>query len=111
MKTLSWRKNVKLNDLKEDEDTLLEGGPQIERGTVFLRDTRHREVHQRNSDDKRLPREVCFDQDDAEVEKNIVTMPKWRKTLLLSMKTLVEEGPQIERGTVFLRDTCHREIY
>ena len=25
--------------------------------------------------------------------------------------TLVEEGPQIERGTVFLRDTCHREIY
>ena len=25
--------------------------------------------------------------------------------------TLVAEGPQIERGTVFLRDTCHREIY
>ena len=71
-KTL-WRKDVKLNDVEEDEDTLVEGGPQIERGTVFLRDTRHREVHQRNSRDKRLPREVCFDQDDAEVEKNIVT--------------------------------------
>ena len=39
------------------------------------------------------------------------TMPKWRKTLLLSMKTLVEEGPHIERGTVFLRDTCHCESY
>ena len=27
------------------------------------------------------------------------------------MKTLfVEEGSQIERGTVFLRDTCHSEI-
>ena len=24
--------------------------------------------------------------------------------------TLVEEALQIERGTVFLRDTCHREI-
>ena len=23
--------------------------------------------------------------------------------------TFLEEGPQIERGTVFLRDTCHRE--
>ena len=73
MKTLSWRKDVKLNDVEEDEDTLVEGCPQIERGTVFLRDTRHREVHQRNSDDKRLPREVCFDLGDAEVEKNIVT--------------------------------------
>ena len=28
------------------------------------------------------------------------------------MKTsLVEEGPQIERGTVFLSYTCDREIY
>ena len=46
---------------EEDEDTLVEEGLQIERGTVFLRGTRHREVHQRNSEDKRLPCEVCFD--------------------------------------------------
>ena len=69
MKTLSWRKDFKLNDVEEDEVTLVEGGPQIERGTVFLRGTRHREVHQRNSEDKRLPREVCFDQGDVEVDE------------------------------------------
>ena len=84
----------------------MEGGPQIERGTVFLRGTRHREVHQRNSEDKRLPCEVCFDQDDAEVEKNIVTFNEEEDE-----ESLVEEGPQIERGTVFHRDKCHREIY
>ena len=37
-----------LNDVEEDEDTLVEEGPQIERGTVFHRDTCHREIHQRN---------------------------------------------------------------
>ena len=59
-----------------------------------------REIHQRNIRDKRLPREACFDLGDVKVE-----MKRRMKTLL------VEEGPQIERGTVFLRDTCHREIY
>ena len=43
---------------EEDEDTLVEEGPQIERGTVFHRDTCHREMHQRNICDKRLPREA-----------------------------------------------------
>ena len=72
-----WRKTVGLsivvdfNEDVEDEDTLVEEGPQIERGTVFLRDTCHREIHQRNSRDKRFPREACFDQGDVEVEKNI----------------------------------------
>ena len=79
----------------------MEEGPQIERGTVFLRDTCHREihqrnicdkrlpletrhtvfhkdtcqreVHQRNICDKRLPHEACFDQGDVKVEKDIVT--------------------------------------
>ena len=44
MKTLSWRKDLKLNDVGIYEDTLVEEGPQIERGTVFLRDTCHREI-------------------------------------------------------------------
>ena len=42
-------------------------------------------------------------------------MSKWRKSSLPFNEkededTLVEEGPQIERDTVFHRDTCHREF-
>ena len=40
---------------------------------------------------ERLPREACFDLGDVNLDKNIVE------------DILVEEGPQIERGTVFLR--------
>ena len=87
------------------EDTLVEEVPQIASGTVFLRDTRHRAIHQRNFRDKQFPRKVCSDQDDVKVEKHIVTFNEEEDD-----DTLVEEGPQIERGTVFLRDTCHREI-
>ena len=50
---------------EEEEDTLVEEGPQIGRGTVYHRDTCHRGIIQRNTLDKRLPREMCFDQDDA----------------------------------------------
>ena len=55
---------------EQDEDTLVAEGHQIGRGTVFLRDTCHREVHQRNIRDKRLPREACFDKDDVKVERH-----------------------------------------
>ena len=58
---------------EEDEDTLVEEGSQIERGTVFLRDTCHREISKSNIRDKRLPREACLDQGDVKVEKDIVT--------------------------------------
>ena len=51
------------------------------------------------------PRAACFNQGDVKVEKHIVTFNEEEDD-----DTLVEEGPQIERGTVFLRDTCHREI-
>ena len=51
---------------------------------------------------KRLPREACFELGDVKVEKDIVTFNEEEDE-----DTLVEEGPQIERGTVFLRDTCH----
>ena len=77
---------------EEEEDTLVEEGPQIERGTVFHRDTCHREIHQRNIRDKRLPREACFDLGDVKVEKHIVTFNEeggmkthsWRKDLKLN---------------------------
>ena len=93
--------------VKRRKKTLLvEEGPQIERGTVFLRGTCHCEIHQRNIRDKRLPREACFDQGVVKVGKDIVTFNDEEDE-----DALVEEGPQIERGTVFLRDTCHREIY
>ena len=58
---------------KEYEDILVEEGLQIERDTVFHKDTCQREVHQRNICDKRLPREACFDLGDVKVEKDIVT--------------------------------------
>ena len=91
---------------EEDEDILVEEGPQIDRGTVFLWDTCHREIYQRNSRDKRFPREACFDLGDVKVEKDIVTFNEREDEDIL-----VEEGPQIERGTVFHRDTCHCEIH
>ena len=65
-----WTKDIVTFNEEEDEDILVEEGPQIERGTVFLRDTCHREIHQRNSRDKRF------------AVKRVLTwaMPKWRKT-------------------------------
>ena len=56
---------------EEDEDTLVEERPQIERGTMFHRDTRHRAIHQRNIRDKRLPCEACL----------FWALLKWGKTL------------------------------
>ena len=105
MKTLSWEKDLKLNDVEEDEDTLVEEVLQIESGTVFHRDTRHRAIHQRNICDKWLPREARFDLGDVKVENVIVAFREEE-----GEDALVEEGPQIERGTVFLRDACHRKI-
>ena len=75
---------------KEDEDTLVEEGPQIECDTVFHRDTSHREFHPRNIRGKWLPREACFDLVDVEVEKDIVTFNEREDEDIL-----VEEGPQI----------------
>ena len=45
--------------------------------------------------------------DDVKVEKDIVTSENDIVTVCEEEDedTLVEEGPQIERGTVFLRDT------
>ena len=59
---------------EEDEDTLVEEVPQIERDTVLLRDIYHHVgVCQKNILDKRHLREACFDQVDVEVTKDIVT--------------------------------------
>ena len=40
---------------------------------MFLRDTCHREIYQRNSRDKRFPREACFEQGVVNVENATVT--------------------------------------
>ena len=56
---------------EEDEDILVEEGPQIQSRTVFLRDTCHCFFFfHRNISDKRLPREACSDQGDVEVERD-----------------------------------------
>ena len=60
----------------------------------------------RNSRDKRIPREACFDLGDVKVEKDIVTFSEKEDEV-----TLVEEGSQIERGTVSPRDTRHCETH
>ena len=73
MKTLSWERI------------------QIERGTVFFSNTCHCESHQRNTRDKRLPREAFSYQGDVEVTKDIVTFNEEEDE-----DTLVEEGPLIE---------------
>ena len=99
-------KDIVILTEEEDEDSLVEEGPQIECGTVFLWDTCHREIYQRNSRGKRFPREACFDLVDVEVVKDIVTFNEREDEDIL-----VEEGPQIERGTVFHRVACHREGY
>ena len=47
------------------------------------------------------------------VKRDLIwAMSKWMKHIVTfngeeDEDILVEEGPQIERGTVFLRDTCH----
>ena len=46
--------------------------------SVFHRDTCHREFHQRNSRDKCLLREACFDGGDVTVKKNSVTLNEER---------------------------------
>ena len=91
---------------EEDEDTLVEEGLQIERGTVFHRDRCHREILPRNIRDKRFPREACFELGGVKVEKDTVIFNEEEDE-----DTLVEEGPQIECGMVFLRDPCHCEMY
>ena len=54
-----------------DVKVVKEGGPQIERGMVFLRDTCHCFFFHRNISDKRLPREGCSDQGDVKEEKAV----------------------------------------
>ena len=86
---------------QEDEDTVVDVGPQIERGTVFRRDT----CRSRNFRDKRFPREACFDLGDVKVENVIVAFREEEEEDIF-----VEEDPRISRGTVFLRDACDRKI-
>ena len=70
---------------EEDEDFLVEEGPQIERVMVFLRDTCHCEIYQSNIRDKRLPREACFHLGDVKVEmKRRMKTFSWRKDLKLN---------------------------
>ena len=90
----------------DHEDTFVEEGPQIERGMVFLRDTCHREVHQRTF----VTSGYCV--------KRVLpwAMSKWTKHIVTfndeeDEDSLVEEGPQIERGTVSPRDTRHCEAH
>ena len=72
---------------EEDEGTLEEEGPQIERGTVFLRHT----CRSRNIRDERLLREACFDQGDVNVE-NATFMKRKMKALSLRKERLPREA-------------------
>ena len=92
---------------EEDGDTLVEEVPQIERGTVFLRDTY---CHVRFTKGTVVA--------SGSRVKSVLpwAMTKWTNHIVALYEeededTFLEEGPQIEIGTVFLRDTCHRESY
>ena len=73
---------------------------------MFLRDTRHCAIHQRNIRDKWFSREACFDLGDVKVENVIVAFREEEEEDIL-----VAEGPQNERGTVSPRDTHHCETH
>ena len=89
MKTLPWRKDLKLNaaqcftgtnaTVRFTQETFVTSGCRVKR---------------------------FFDQGDVKVEKDIVTFNEEEDE-----DTLVEEAPHTERGAVFYRDTCHREYH
>ena len=100
---------------EEDEDTLVEEVPQIERGAVLHKGTCHREIHRRNFRDKQFPRKVCSEQDDVKVgteeedEDTLVGEGPQIEDVEEDEDTLVEEVPQIESGTVFALGTFNEE--
>ena len=79
-----WTKDSRTFNEEEDEDTLVEEGLELERGTVFHKDTWHSEIFPRNIVTKRLPREACFDQGDCQVQKDVVKTLSWRRDLKLN---------------------------
>ena len=84
---------------EEDEDTLVEEGLQIERGTVFHKDTWHSEIYPRNIVTMRLPREACFDQGDGQVEKDVVTLSREEDEDTLVRKDLKLNAARCFSGT------------
>ena len=101
-----WTKHIVTFNEDEDEDILVEDGPQIDRGTVFHRDTCHREIYQRNIRDKRLPREACLHLGDVKVEQDIVTFNEDKEDQMKTREISWRKDLKLKRGTVFLRDTC-----
>ena len=89
MKTFSWRKDRKLNAARCFTGT-----------HATVRFTKETFV----TSGSRV--KLFFDLGDVKVENVIVTFNEEKDEY-----SLVEEGSQIERGTVFHRDTCQREIY
>ena len=55
-------------DEEEDEDILVEEDLKLNAARCFSGTHATREIYQRNSRDKRLPREACFDLGDVKVE-------------------------------------------
>ena len=90
-----------------DVKVVKEGGPLFERGMVFLRDTCHCVFFFFTE---------TFLTSDCRVKGALTrAMSKWTKHIVSFNEEedgdiLVAEGHQIGRGTVFLRDTCQREI-
>ena len=95
-----WTKHIVTFNEEEDEDTLVEEGPQIERG--------HR-VSQGTHATVRLTQEALVTS-----RSRVMRVLTWRCQSGDEEEdevTLVEEGSQIERGTVSPRDTRHCETH
>ena len=106
MNTLSWRKDLKLNDV---EVKTLSWRKDLKLNAARCSSGTHATV--------RFTRET-FATSGSRVKHVFFpwAMTKWTKHIVSFNEeededTLVEEGPQIERGTVLHRDTCQREIY
>ena len=96
-----WTKYIVTFNEEEDEDILVEEGPQIERARCFTGTHATVRFTKETFVTKRIPREAFFDLGDVKVENVIVTFSEQEDE-----DTVVDVGPQIERGTVFRRDTC-----
>ena len=104
MKTSSWRKDLRLNAARCFSGT--RATVRFSKETVVTSGSRVKRVLTRAI--SKLTKHIVTFNEEEDGDTLVEEVPQIERCR--GEDTLVEEGPQIERGTVFLRDTCHREI-
>ena len=103
MNTLSWRKDLKLNDV---EVKTLSWRKDLKLNAARCSSGTHATVRFTIKTFVTSGSQACLDLGDVKVENVIVTFNEEKDEY-----TLVEEGLQIERCMEFHRDAFHREIH